>query len=167
VNPAVAAAAEQLTGEVGRVTVTDIDPIPSWWAQRFAHACGEDDLSYFDVAAAQRAGWSAIPLPPLLLSSTRAWGGGVPADDLADDGTPRRDVGLPVDSALRALGGGQRLTFHGDLVTGVPLRAEAEIVGVTPKSGRSGDLLIVEMERRFSTLDGEVLLACNENRVLR
>ena len=35
------------------------------------------------------------------------------------------------------------------------------------KEGRSGELLIVEVERRFLTADGELLITCDETRLLR
>lgn len=164
---AIETAADELREQIGQITRVDIDPIPAWWSQRFALACGETSQVYFDETAARAEGWAAIPLPPLLLSSTRAWGMGGSVSDLSEDGTPRRDVGLPADSGLRALGGGQRLTFVGDAVSGVGYTSEAEVVGVTPKSGRSGDLLIVEMQRRFTITGGNLVLVCNESRVLR
>ncbi|MGE0304353.1 MAG: MaoC family dehydratase N-terminal domain-containing protein [Acidimicrobiia bacterium] len=166
-NAPIDAAAAELRDHIGQVTTTEIEPIPTWWAQRFAMACGETSAVFFDEAAAREEGWEAIPLPPLLLSSTRAWGAGVRTSELSPDGTVRHDVGLPRNGGFRALGGGQRLAFVGDALTGVGYTAEAEIVGVEQKSGRSGDLLIVEMQRRFSIRGGELVLVCDESRVLR
>ena len=77
------------------------------------------------------------------------------------------DVGYPAGSGLRTLGGGQALQFHADALAGVELVSEAEIKDVKTKEGRSGELLIVEVERRFLTADGELLITCDETRLLR
>jgi hypothetical protein len=159
------AARGEIESQVGQVRRTAIEPIPVVWARRFALACGETDPVWFDDDAARAAGYAAPPLPPLLLTSTRSWEAGPVA--LNPDGTPQDDPGFPAGHGLRALGGGQRLAFDGDAVTGVPLTAEVEVLGVEQKSGRSGDLLIVELERRFTDVDGRMLVRCAESRVLR
>jgi hypothetical protein len=154
-------------GQVGVVRRTPIEPISELAARRFAVACGEHDPVFFDRTAAEAAGWRATPLPPLLLSSTRSWGPGPAGDELSLDGTPAGDVGFPAGHGLRAMGGGQRLAWHGDAVAGEPMHADAEVVGVDHKHGQSGDLLVVAIERRFYAADGSLLLECAENRVLR
>ena len=77
------------------------------------------------------------------------------------------DVGYPAGSGLRTLGGGQSLQFHADALAGVDLAVEAEIKDARTKEGRSGELLIVEVERRFLTAEGELLITCDETRLLR
>ena len=161
------AAADELAAQIGRVERTGIGPVPALWARRFAMACGETDAVFFDDAAAAAAGWAGTPLPPLLLTATRSWQPGPERDGLSDDGMPRVDIGIPAGHDLRVLGGGQSLHFHADALAGVDLVAEVELVNATPKEGRSGALLVVELQRRFSTVSGEPLLTCDETRILR
>jgi acyl dehydratase len=161
------AALDQLHGQIGRPTRDEIGPVAPIWARRFALASGETDPVFFDDAAAAAAGYAGTPLPPLLLSSTRSWTPGPDRDDLGEDGMVLTDVGYPAGSGLRTLGGGQSLQFHADALAGVDLAVEAEIKDVRTKEGRSGELLIVEVERRFLTADGELLITCDETRLLR
>jgi acyl dehydratase len=161
------AAAEVLSREVGRIVHEEIGSISPMAARRFAVASGERDPIFFDEDAAHAAGWSGIPVPPLLLSSTRSWQFGPDRAGLRPDGTPRIDVGFPDGHGLRALGGGQSLYFHEDIVTGVEVMVDVELTGTSVKSGRNGEMIIVELERRFSSVDGQVLLTCEETRILR
>ena len=162
-----AAALEQLQAQLGEVRRTDIGAVAPLWARRFALACGETDPVFFDDEAAAAAGYAGTPLPPLLLSSTRSWEPGPGRGELPEDGTNLTDVGYPTGSGLRTLGGGQSLRFHADALANVELVAEAEVRSATTKEGRSGELLIVEVERRFLTADGELLVTCDETRLLR
>jgi hypothetical protein len=155
----------EIEGQLGKVTRLEIDPIPALLAQRFAVACGDMDDVFFDLSAARAAGWSSIPLPPLFLSSVRSWTAG--PVDLSADGTPRHDVGYPSSGAMRVIGGGQRLEFESEAVVDQPLVTEAEVVDVRAKAGRTGELLLVEVERRFFAADGALLVRCHETRVLR
>ena len=161
------AAVERLQRELGEVRRTEIGAVAPIWARRFAMASGETDAVFYEDAAAEAAGFAGTPLPPLLLSSTRSWEPGPGRGELGDDGIVLTDVGYPVGSGLRTLGGGQALQFHADALAGVELVSEAEVKDVRTKEGRSGELLIVEVERRFLTADGELLITCDETRLLR
>lgn len=160
-------AAADLRATVDQVATTAIDPISALWARRFATATGDTDAVFHDRAVAMRAGWRSIPLPPLMLTSTRSWLPGPPADGLAEDGTPLDDVGFPTGHGLRALGGGQALEWVGEPVIDEAMTVDVAVRSVTEKSGRSGDLLVVEVARTFLGADGEVLLTCSENRLFR
>jgi hypothetical protein len=160
-------AAEDVRRQIGEVQRARIGAVPQLWARRFALASGETDPIFFDDEAARAAGWAGTPLPPLLLSSCRSWEPGPSHDGLAEDGKSLVDVGSPHGRGLRALGGGQSLELHADALAGVELATESEVTGATLKEGRSGDLLVVELDRRFLTLDGEPLVSCKETRLFR
>jgi hypothetical protein len=162
-----AKALDQLRSQVGDVRRQHIDPVPALWARRFAVACAEDDPVYFDDGAAAAAGWHGTPLPPLLLSATRSWTPGPERAQLGDDGMALADVGYPAGCRLRTLGGGQSLTFHADAVADVSLVAESAVTDARVKPGRSGELLVVALERRYLTRDGELVLVCDETRLFR
>jgi hypothetical protein len=167
VNDELQAAAETVLAQVGQVRRNEIGAVPPLWSRRFALASGETDPIYFDDDAARAAGWAGTPLPPLLLSSVRSWEPGPSQDDLAPDGMSLVDAGYPRGHDVRTMGGGQALELHADALAGVELVTEAEVTGATLKEGRSGGLLVVELERRFATLDGEPLLTCRETRLFR
>jgi len=166
-SPELEAAADQIRGQIGRVRRAEIGAVSPLWARRFALASGETDPIYFDDEAARAAGWVGTPLPPLLLSSVRSWEPGPSRDDLAGDGMSLVDAGYPRGHDVRSMGGGQSLELHADALAGVELATEAEVTGAQLKEGRSGDLLVVELERRFVTLDGEPLVTCRETRLFR
>ena len=153
--------------QIGAVQHSEIGSIAPVWARRFALASAEQDPIFFDDEAAAAAGYAGTPLPPLLLSSTRSFAVGPGRDALSEDGIVLTDVGYPTGSGLRTLGGGQSLQFHADALADVELATEAEVKSATTKEGRSGELLIVEVERRFLTADGELLITCDETRLLR
>jgi len=160
-------AADDVRAQIGTIRRTEIGAVSPLWARRFALASAETDPIYFDEAAARAAGWAGTPLPPLLLSSTRSFEPGPGRGDLAGDGMSLVDAGYPRGHDVRVLGGGQSLELHADALAGVELATEAEVTDATLKEGRSGELLVVELERRFLTLDGEVLLTCHETRLFR
>lgn len=162
-----AEALEVLQRQIGDVRRTQLGAVAPLWSRRFALACGETDPIFYDDEAAAAAGFAGTPLPPLLLSSTRSWAPGPGRDELSEDGISLADVGYPAGSGLRTLGGGQALQFHADALAGVELATEAEVKGARTKEGRSGDLLIVEVERRFLSANGELLITCDETRLLR
>ena len=160
-------AADELRNSVNQTHTTPVEPISALWAQRFAVAAGDTEEVYHSRAAALAAGWRSQPLPPLLLTSTRSWLSGPPNDRLADDGTPLDDVGFPKGYGLRALGGGQSLEWSGEPVVEEAMSVDTAVRSVNEKSGRSGDLLVVEIERTFFGLGGQPLLVCHESRLFR
>ena len=161
------AAAEDMRRQIGLARRAEIGAVAPLWARRFALASGETDPIYFDDDAARAAGWAGTPLPPLLLSSCRSWEPGPSREDLAEDGISLVDAGYPRGHGVRTMGGGQALELHADALAAVELAAEAEVTAATLKEGRSGKLLVVELERRFVTLDGEPLVTCRETRIFR
>ena len=160
-------AAAMLRSKVGAVRRQSIGKVDPVWARRFALATGETDLIYFDPELAVSIGWRDSPLPPLMLSSTRTWDDGPTNEGLAEDGTPLNDVGFPTGSSLRSLGGGQSLNWIEDVLIGDEISTTSKVVGVSEKSANSGDILMVEIERRFYGTNGQLLLTCNEKRLLR
>ena len=80
-----------------------------------------------------------------------------PRADLAPDGHARRGGFLPPSALPRRMWGGGRLTFHQPLRVGETARRESEIISITAKRGRSGDLLFVTLRHVISGGDGAAI----------
>ncbi|MDP6343940.1 MAG: acyl-CoA dehydrogenase, partial [Alphaproteobacteria bacterium] len=76
-----------------------------------------------------------------------------PQAELARDGLPTSTGILPEVDLPRRMFGGCSLKFLAPLPIGSPVRREAEVVGITEKTGRSGRLLFVDQQHRIGTGD--------------
>lgn len=89
------------------------------------------------------AGWQACVFTYLTRKS-----------DLRKDGHALSDPMMPPVPLPRRMLGGRRVYFHKPIIIGAHLRRVCEIVSITPKTGRSGKLIIVTL--RYSIYqDGE------------
>lgn len=85
------------------------------------------------------------------------------ARDLANDGLPRLDPVLPEHPAFPfRLFGGTEITFLVPIPIGAALTCESRIRNVAPKTGRSGPILVLELERKF-LLGDEVAVIENQS----
>ncbi|MCZ0934265.1 MAG: MaoC family dehydratase N-terminal domain-containing protein [Gemmatimonadetes bacterium] len=95
------------------------------------------------------------PLPPLfhwMYCRELAPGG-----QLDVDGHQKRGDFLPALPFSRRMWAGGRLEFEGTVRVGDRLRRRSTVVSVTPKTGRSGPLVLVTVEHRISGHDGEIV----------
>jgi acyl dehydratase len=159
-------AVANLEARVGESVEFPIPPIGALAAQRFAVASSDDNPVFFSESAALEAGYQSLAVPPLLLTSVREWGAGPALSGLRVDGTPLSDLGIP-PVELRVLGGGQELHFYRDVTVGTPIRARFELCGVSLTEGKTGSMVVVQLKRTFTDTDGELLIACDERRILR
>jgi acyl dehydratase len=166
-SDALAIAQAAIESQLGQVATIELGGISEVNARRFALASSDDNPIYFSPEAASEAGYAGTPVPPLYLSSVREWGAGTPSVELQSDGTTTSDVGRPEGLGLRVLGGGQRLEFLADVLVDVPVTATFEVLDVTRRSGRSGDMIVVEVSREYRSADGVTLVRCTESRILR
>ena len=89
------------------------------------------------------AGWQACVFTYLTRKS-----------ELRGDGHAQSDPMMPTVPLPRRMLGGRRVYFHKPIIIGSHLRRVSEIVSITPKTGRSGKLIIVTL--RYSIYqDGE------------
>jgi 3-methylfumaryl-CoA hydratase len=70
---------------------------------------------------------------------------------IGEDGHPRRGGFLPPVPLPRRMWAGGRLTFHGPVRVGEPIRRLSTIAGVEHKHGKSGDLVFVNLTHEVST----------------
>lgn len=79
-----------------------------------------------------------------------------PRSRLDEDGHRRRGGFLPPLPLSRRMWAGGRLRFEGRLRVGEALRRRSTIREITPKSGRSGPLVLVTVEHRITGVDAEI-----------
>src|SRR5262245_59993954 len=70
------------------------------------------------------------------------------------DGHPARGDFLPPVPLPRRMFAGRRTTFHGDLRVGDEVRSESVIQEVTPKTGRTGQMVFVTVKTEISSSRG-------------
>jgi len=152
---------EKLRPHVGQSSQRDIGQLRSVDMQRFAVAVGDDLPITMNAAVAAAAGLPDVAAPPLFLSTVMSWDAGPPESRLLADGlAPDGLYDLPV-GGLRLMGGGQSLEFLQPVVAGSRIAVQICVKDVQLKAGRSGPLILIQIERTFIG-DGEILLRCVE-----
>ncbi len=71
--------------------------------------------------------------------------------ELGPDGHPNKGVFLPPIPLPRRMGAGRRVQIMGNLVVGQPATKTAEVAAILPKSGRSGNIVVLTMRLTFET----------------
>ncbi|MEZ5653183.1 MAG: MaoC family dehydratase N-terminal domain-containing protein [Burkholderiaceae bacterium] len=120
--------------------------------QEICQALHDPNPIYRDAAAARAAGYARIPAPPTFLNSS--------IQTLIIGVNPVDSLGI---SRRRALHAGQDYEYHAMPCVGDRLTGQTTLTEVTRKSGRSGDIVFLTLETRF-TRDDE-LVAVVRNRV--
>ena len=152
---------EAIRKQVGLSSRRDIGQLRSIDMQRFAVAVGDDLPITMNAAVAAAAGLPDVAAPPLFLSTVMGWDSGPSESQLLADGVaPGGLADLPF-GGLRVMGGGQSLEFFHPVVAGTRIVVETRIKDVQLKEGRSGPLILIQVERMFFG-DGERLLRCVE-----
>ncbi|EWT05340.1 dehydratase [Intrasporangium chromatireducens Q5-1] len=105
------------------------------------------------------------PLPALWhWVALAAW---APSGATGPDGHPRVGGFLPDVGKPRRMFAGGRVDVHHPLVVGEEVRRTDEVVSVTPKSGRQGDFVLVEVTTRLEDAQGRLALEETQNLVYR
>src|SRR3984957_2485744 len=148
---------EDLRKHVGRSSRHDLGRMRPIDLQRFAVAVGDDLPITMDAEVAAAAGLPDIAAPPLFLSAVMGWEAGPSESELLADGVPPDGLAnLPV-GGLRLMGGGQSLQFFHPVVAGMQIVQETLIKDVQLKEGRSGHLMLIQVERSFLCEDALVM----------
>lgn len=152
---------ERVRQHVGCSFDRDLGTMRAIEMQRFALTVGDELAITMDRSAAAEAGLPDVAAPPLFLSTVMVWDAGPPESQLLADGVPPGGLAdLPV-SGLRLMGGGQSLEFMHPAVSGMHIVQTTSVKDVTLKEGRSGTLVLIQIERLFVG-DGQPLLRCVE-----
>jgi hypothetical protein len=163
-----------MTGE----PVTSVMPLERDTLRRFAQAIIDADPTYFDDAHAATTKFGQVVAPPLypVHAFRLPPGSPDPLDALCRD--PQADgsqgsMGLgfglpPVEMPYRRLlNGGNDIEFFRALCVGEKVVGHPRYVDVTLKQGRSGPMLVVTIETRFTTEAGEPLLTNRQSLIWR
>ncbi len=90
----------------------------------------------------------------------------VPMSELGPDGHPKKGGFMPPIPLPRRMWAGSRIVFHRPLRLDEEVSATARIAAITPKSGASGELVFVEVERAYAAA-GEALVTETQTIVYR
>src|SRR5690606_11721981 len=131
-------------GSKEQTMADDLEKLKDWIGQKES---GVDDVTVplverlaatLDLDVAQKEGeqladgWHSVLFPRVVLQS-----------QIGPDGHPHRGDFLPPVPLPRRMFAGRRVAFHDDLRVGDRARKESEIVNVTIKQGRSGQMVFV------------------------
>jgi 3-methylfumaryl-CoA hydratase len=130
----------------------DLEKLKEWIGQR------ESDVDYVTIPSVHRLaatldrddpmpkfgdalpiGWHSILFPRVVRHS-----------QVGKDGHPERGDFLPPVPLPRRMFAGKRITFHAPLRVGDEVKRESTIQSVTPKSGRSGQMVFVTVKTDMS-----------------
>jgi acyl dehydratase len=145
-----AAIGSEVNRKVGTVTKRDF--------QRWAAAVGDRNPLYFDPEHAKSHGYRDVIAPPMYVAHL----GDTVADlnELRPDGLTRTTgsgtISLP--KCPRRMAGGDEMTFHHPIYPGDRITSVRRLVGLEPKTGRSGPFVLMRF-RTTHTRDDGVLVA--------
>lgn len=88
---------------------------------------------------------------------------------LGADGHPRRDEAslLPPVALPRRMWAGSRVEFIGDIALGTPLVRTSTLTAITPRSGRSGEMIFATLRHEIAPDDGEMAIVEEQDIVYR
>lgn len=120
----------------------------------FARGVGYTDRVYYDVAAAQAAGYRSLPCPPTYLG-TPVFIPGESSDTFSGpkDSGPTLDHGLP-----NLLDGGTETEYYADICAGDTLTVTSSIADLAVRQGKTtGQMLIVTRETKVVDPNGQLV----------
>ncbi|PRX50457.1 MaoC dehydratase-like protein [Prauserella shujinwangii] len=125
------------------------------------------DVRRFTVAVRGEEPRPEDPVHPLFLTSILHWGTGPGGSGLRPDGLGPDDThGLPVDE-VRVMGAGQEIVVHRRPEPGTVVTIHTSVTDADYRHGRTGELLIVRVRRRFGDDSGADLVTCHETFLAR
>ncbi|MDC7785159.1 MaoC family dehydratase N-terminal domain-containing protein [Rhodoplanes sp. TEM] len=153
VSDAGLADAEALQAWVGRAEVAE-DEAAAVLVRRVAALLDRDPAPYVDGTAVPE-GWHVAFFTPL-----------APQSQIGPDGHPHRGDFLPPVSLPRRMFAGRRLRFLAPIRIGAALRRTSTIAAITPKRGRSGEMVFVRVEHAIAA-DGTLAVIEEQDIVYR
>lgn len=160
-NSDVQNAFDRLHKSIGEVTTIRIGRVSGRDFQKFAFAVGHLDARYVDASI------DSAEAPPIYLSAVMGWQPGPAEHALRADGSePQATGGLELDG-LRLMGAGQELEFHKAVRDGMELWSQTSIDSLELKHGRTGDMILIRLRRRYIDQADEAVVSCLETVIAR
>lgn len=112
----------------------------------FARAVGHTDPVYYDLEAAQKAGYRDLPCPPGYL--------GTVAYDPRDSRDPREAVARLKTTLKRGLNGGTEFEYFDTPCAGDVLISTSRLTHIDEKKGSLGPMIVTRNETTYRYEDG-------------
>lgn len=158
---------EEVKRQIGKTVRFRVGTIERRDFQRFAIASGDCNPLFFDDDFARAAGHPSAIAPPLYLSSVLGWEPGPPQESLRPDGTTGQETPSMPLGGLRLMGGGQEIEFHRPVTDGMEVTMEVGAEAVELKHGRSGDLVVITLARKYFDHNEQLLAVSRETFIAR
>jgi N-terminal half of MaoC dehydratase len=146
----------ELTDEMRSVIGVESDPYPSEFTttgiRAFARGVGYTDPVYFDVAAAQAAGYANLPAPPTYVGVPVF----IPGKSDSTYGNPLDTGGRRLDHGLRnVLDGGTSVSYNRVPVAGETLMFTSQVANLEVKESKGlGTMLVITSKQTFRDTEG-------------
>ncbi len=137
-------------------TVQATEPVDAGKIRRFAKALGVDNPAYFDLEKGQPVA------PPTFVFSVNHDSAG----DMDESGRPakRLSLGAPFGPPMRA---GNQYQFFRPVRVGDHIRIQRKITDVKEKEGRSGVLVFITYDLKYTNQHGDLLGINTETIIFR
>ena len=120
----------------------------------FARGVGYTDLVYYDVEAAQAAGYRSLPCPPTYLGTPIF----IPGQSSETFSGPKEDGPTLEHGLPNLLDGGTETEYLADICAGDTLQVSSSIADLSIREGKStGKMLIVTRETRCINQYGDLV----------
>lgn len=134
--------------------------------RRFAVATDDINPLYLDEEYARQSRHGSIVAPPLFYMAPLT--DPVPESELRPDGLPYEGkFPIPPTPLPRLMDGGTEIEFFAPIRAGDTLTGRCKILDIYQKEGRTGPLIFVVRESRYTNQKGELVLIEKGSSILR
>jgi len=134
--------------------------------RRFAVATDDLNPLYLDEEYATKSPYGGLIAPPLFYMAPLT--NPVPESELRPDGLPYEGkFPIPPSPLPRLMDGGTEIEFFAPIRAGDTLTGRCKITDIYQKEGRTGPLIFVVRECRYTNQDGELVLVETAASILR
>jgi acyl dehydratase len=133
---------------------------------RFAVATNDLNPLYLDEEYAKKSHYGGVIAPPLFYMAPLT--NPVPETELRPDGLPYEGkFPIPPTPLPRLMDGGTEIEFFAPIRAGDTLTGRCKITDIYQKEGRTGPLIFVVRECRYTNQNGELVLVETGSSILR
>lgn len=157
---------DEIRAWIGRETPPWTTQVTALDVKRFAVATDDPNPLYYDEELAKQSRHGGLIAPPLFYMAPLT--DPVPESELRPDGLPYEGrFPIPPTSLPRLMDGGTEIEFFVPIRVGDTLTARSKIVDIYQKEGRSGTLIFVVRETRYTNQHDALVLIEKGASILR